>query len=252
MKNTVNILGINFINTTVKQFVHTLGTHIENREKTFVVTANPEIVMDARKNETLMNIIQGADYVTADGIGIVKSAGLLGVPLPERVPGFDVTMRLLKLANKKGLSVYLLGGKDRVVEKAADRIKSDFPNVKIAGYHHGYFDLADDQIMKTVESTKPDIILVALGAPRQEQWISKSMPSFDHGIFIGVGGTFDVIAGEAKRAPEIWQKMNLEWFYRLVRQPSRWKRQMALPQFAFKILQQKLQKNITPADKPFM
>lgn len=252
MNNTVNILGINFLNTTVKQFVNTLGSHIENNEKAFVVTANPEIVMDARKNSKLMEIIQSADYVTADGIGIVKSAGLLGVPLPERVPGFDITMRLLKLADKKGLSIYLLGGKDRVVEKAADRIKNDFPNVKIAGYHHGYFDLNDEQIMKTVESTKPDIILVALGAPRQEQWISTSMPSFERGIFIGVGGTFDVIAGEAKRAPEMWQKMNLEWFYRLVKQPSRWKRQMALPQFAFKILQQKLQRNVATVDKPYM
>ncbi|SFD41136.1 WecB/TagA/CpsF family glycosyltransferase [Fictibacillus sp. FJAT-27399] len=241
MNNTVNILGIDFLNTTINNFINTLQSHLEDRKKAFVVTANPEVVMKARKEEDFMSVIKNADYVTADGIGIIKSAGLLGLPLPERVTGFDLTLRLLSLANEKNYSVYLLGGQDKVIEKAAEAIEAEYPNVTIAGYHHGFFDLNDDKIPSTIEHIKPDIVLVALGAGRQEAWISQHLSRFEHGIFMGVGGTFDVLAGEVQRAPEVWQKMNLEWFYRLVKQPSRWKRQIALPQFAFKVLQLKMQ-----------
>ncbi|EIT86908.1 putative N-acetylmannosaminyltransferase [Fictibacillus macauensis ZFHKF-1] len=238
--NTVNILGIDFYNTTFNQFIDTLSTHLEEKSKAFVVTANPEVVMRARKDQAYKAIIQQADYVTADGIGIVKGAGLLGTALPERVTGYDMTLRLLQLAHEKQYSVYLLGGKDHVVKKAAATIAEDYPNVRIAGYHHGFFDLNDEGIVETIQHVNPDIILVALGLGRQEAWISQNKDAFQHGIFIGVGGTFDGLAGEVQRAPEFWQKLNLEWFYRLMKEPSRWRRQLVLPHFALKVLQVKM------------
>jgi N-acetylglucosaminyldiphosphoundecaprenol N-acetyl-beta-D-mannosaminyltransferase len=127
-----------------------------------------------------------------------------------------------------------------VLQKTVAEIMKQYPNVKIAGAHHGFFDWADDHIPNEIQRTKPDLIFTALGVPRQELWIGQNMDKFEKGVFMGIGGSFDVLAGAVQRAPEVWQKMNLEWAYRLLKQPSRWKRQLSLPHFALKVIQQKV------------
>lgn len=236
----VSILGIPFINITLDKMIARLDEHIYENNKAFVVTANPEIVLAANEDEGYKKAILKADYITADGIGIVKAANLLGKPLPERVTGFDMFMSLLQLANEKQYSIYLLGARDEVLQKAVAEIGDQFPQVNVVGSHHGFFDWKDSKIDDEIREKKPDMVFVALGLPRQEKWIYEKIDSFDKGVFMGIGGSFDVLAGEVKRAPEIWQKLNVEWLYRLLKQPSRFMRMLALPKFALKILKEKV------------
>lgn len=236
----VDILGIPFVNTTKAQFVQKLDEHLVNQEKAFVVTANPEIVMKAREEEQYKKVINQATYITADGIGIVKAAQLLNKPIPERVTGYDTMLDLLQLAEEKQYSIYLLGGQQETLDKALQKIQSNYPKIRIAGHHNGFFDWNNHTIQKEILLTKPDLIFVALGVPKQEMWIAQNLPAFEKGVCLGVGGSFDVIAGTVERAPQIWQKANLEWFYRLIKQPSRWRRMLALPRFGLKILKVKV------------
>jgi N-acetylglucosaminyldiphosphoundecaprenol N-acetyl-beta-D-mannosaminyltransferase len=243
MTNYVNILGIPFINTDQQSFVNTLTNHVESKDKVFVITANPEIVMKAQEDSSFMALTQEATYVTADGIGVVKAAQLLDTPLPGRVTGYDTMIGLLEKANERSYKIFLLGAKEDTLKKACENINKDYPNVQIVGKQDGYFDWETNDIADRIQVASPDMVFVALGVPRQEKWISENIDSFSSGIFIGVGGSFDVIAGTVERAPEMWQKMNLEWFYRLMKQPSRWRRMLALPQFAMVILKKKVTKS---------
>lgn len=236
----VSILGVNFIHSTMKDMVERLTQRMLTNQKGFVVTANPEIVMKALEDPTYKQYVEKADYVTADGIGVVKGAQILGKPLPERVAGYDLMRNLLAVLNEKKLKLYMLGAQEETIEKAVQTIKNDYPGLQLAGYHHGFFDWNDPAIINEVKATQPDLILVALGVPKQEKWIAEHIDQVEKGVFIGVGGSFDVLAGTVRRAPEIWQKLNLEWFYRLLKQPSRWRRMLALPHFALKVFGQKL------------
>lgn len=233
---TVKIMDVPFLHIDQDSFVLLIDQRIQDKQKTFVVTANPEIVMAANENKNFMDLVLQADYVIADGIGVVKAAQLLNNPLPGRVTGFDTVMELLKIANEKNYKVYMLGAKQETLDLAIENIHKDFPNVNVVGSHNGYFDWDNNTIAEEAAALKPDMIFVALGYPRQEKWISENLHKFEYGIFMGVGGTFDGIAGTNPRAPEIWQKMNLEWLYRLLKQPSRWRRMLVLPRFAGKIL----------------
>ncbi|MGJ7922722.1 WecB/TagA/CpsF family glycosyltransferase [Neobacillus sp. LXY-4] len=239
---TINILGIKITNTTLKAFTKKITEHIIESKKTFIVTANPEIVMRARKDTSYQSIINDADYVTADGIGIVKASAILKQPLPERVAGFDLLLELLKVANTKTLKVYLLGAKHEVLEKAVQHIQLNYPGVVMVGYHHGYFDWEDPSLKKSIRELEPDLVFVGLGMPKQEKWISQNIGYFNMGIFIGVGGSLDVLAGNVKRAPSLWIKLNLEWLYRLLSQPSRWKRMLALPGFVVRVFYERIYK----------
>lgn len=229
------ILNIPFISLTQTEFIEQLTQHIEAREKAFVITANPEVVMKAKRDAQLMHILTKATYITADGIGIVKAAKKLKQPLPGRVTGYDTTIGLLQKANEKKYKIYLLGASEDTIEKTVNNIEKQYPNIEIVGYHHGFFDLNDQSIANEIKEKQPDITFVALGVPRQEQWIYAQIDKIQHGIFIGVGGTFDVIAGTVKRAPNFWIKLNLEWFYRLIKQPSRFIRMLDLPKFMWHV-----------------
>lgn len=239
-EKSVEILGVSFIDTTKRQFVERLNNHIMQGEKKFIVTANPEIVIRANQDDNYMKDIQKADYVTADGIGIVKAAQLLNHPLPERVAGYEVMLDLLALANEKQYKVYFIGATEETLQRMLENVKRDYPKIQIVGSQNGFFDWDDEQIPGRIVAAEPDLVFVALGAPRQEKWIAKHIERFNKGIFIGIGGSFDVIAGTVKRAPVLWQKLNLEWLYRIVKQPSRLKRSMAIPQFMMQILKEKL------------
>lgn len=239
MPNKVTILGVLFDNMTRKEFLKELYKRMEKKEKTFLVTANPEIVMFAKDNPTYFELLKEADFIAPDGIGIVRASRTLKTPIKERVPGFELMLGLLELANLDKRRVYFIGAKEDVLELTIKNVKKEWPNIAIAGHHHGYFDHSDPQMIKQVKETKPDIVLVAFGYPRQEVWIKNYLEEADFGIAVGVGGSFDVLSGKTKRAPHLVQRFHVEWLYRLIKQPSRYKRMSVLPVFLNEIYKQR-------------
>ncbi|QEA01429.1 glycosyltransferase [Lysinibacillus fusiformis] len=233
-------MGVPFLHISQQGFVDLLVNRIEQQEKTFVVTANPEVVMQANENPTVKGYLNQATYICADGIGVVKAAQILGDSLPERVTGYDTMVKLLEVGQQKRFKIYLLGAQKETIEKTIANIRKNYPNVEVVGYHDGFFDWNNNHIADDIAALQPDLVFVALGVPRQEKWITENLDKFSKGVFIGVGGSFDVIAGTVKRAPVIWQKLNLEWLYRLLRQPSRFIRMLVLPRFALKVFSLKL------------
>lgn len=201
-----------------------------------VVTANAEIIMLASTDDELARIIDRADLVTGDGAGVVWAASLLGDTLPERVTGIDLAEALFAWSGSggAGFRFFFLGAKPGVAEAAAKAIQTRFPRVRVAGWRHGYFGLGSSEersVIDAVKSAGPDVLLVAMGAPRQEKWIAANLRELGAQVAIGVGGSFDVWAGVARRAPGWVQTLNLEWAYRLAKEPARMKRAGALPRF---------------------
>src|SRR5699024_1456336 len=187
------------------------------------------------EDERLKKLINKGSLVIPDGIGLIYAAKIKKRPLPQRVTGFDLSINMIELANKKKLSIYLLGGKPGVSEEAAKNIVKKYPNVKIAGYQHGYFK-EEKEIISKINESNPDILFVGLGFPKQEVWIDTNKGKLNSKVVIGNGGTMDILAGKVKRAPEIYQKLGLEWFYRLLKEPSRIKRQIVIPKFILQVI----------------
>ena len=223
----VEILGVKIDNITMEQAVNKVSSFFDGKTHT-VFTPNPEIIMLAQKDEELMNALNSADILLPDGIGVVIGSKLIGKPLPERVAGYDFACNLLNTDR----TFYLLGAKPGVAEMAAEKLKMQ--GAKIVGTHDGYFK-DDTEIINDINNKKPDILLVCLGAPKQEKWIYENKDKLNVALCLGVGGTLDVIAGTAKRAPMIYQKLYIEWLYRAVKEPYRIPRLMALPQFIIKV-----------------
>ena len=207
-----------------QSFYNELNKHLEENKKCFVVTVNPESIMQAKKDELLDKLLLD-DRVTLvpDGIAVVKVCKKRSIPVKERITGIDIATYLLDIANKYNYSLYLFGAKEEVIEKLINIIKNDYPNIRLVGYSNGYVDNKDN-VMEQIIELKPDICMVALGIPEQEKIIYKYYDSFSKGIFIGVGGSFDVLSGTKKRAPKIFIKLNLEWLYRIICEPKRIKR----------------------------
>ncbi|SEO24677.1 N-acetylglucosaminyldiphosphoundecaprenol N-acetyl-beta-D-mannosaminyltransferase [Amphibacillus marinus] len=231
----VNIMGIPFTNKTKYELVNILEKDLMVRKKRFVVTANPEITLYAVENPEYKKVILQSDFIIADGIGVVIASKWVKTPLKERVPGFELMMQLIQTAEKKGLSCYFLGAEKKVNIKFTEVIKEMHPDLVIAGSHDGFFDIENNEVMNSILESKADLIFVGLGMPRQEEWIASHIDKFDQGLFMGVGGSFDVVAGAVKRAPEFWIKLNLEWMYRLIRQPKRWKRILKVFEFMLRM-----------------
>lgn len=227
----VNVLGMAFDNHTMAEFMTILGKRMRQEQGTFIVTANPEIVMYAREHPEYQRLVDEADFVTADGIGVVKGAQILGTPIKERVTGFDLMVNLLQLAAQQGYRVYLIGAKPGIADAAAKKAAQEFPGLQIVGTHDGYFELGDTQVDQAIIAAKPDIVFAAMGYPRQEQFIAALRNHLPDALFMGVGGSFDVLSGTVKRAPVFMQKAHLEWFYRLLKEPTRFKRMLILPKF---------------------
>ncbi|WP_255248132.1 WecB/TagA/CpsF family glycosyltransferase [Terribacillus saccharophilus] len=233
----IKIMDIPFVNITQRDLLKgELYPRLQESKTSYIVTANPEIVMYAKEDKSYKEAILTADYIIPDGAGIVIASKVLKKPLKERVTGFDLMIKLLSHAEGNNLSCYFLGAKEEVVQEAMKRVKRDYPELKIAGHHHGYFDLEDASIAERVKEANPDIVFAALGFPKQELWINKYMSGFKKGLFMGVGGSFDILAGNTKRAPYFWIKLNLEWLYRLLKEPFRWKRILKVFEFIFRII----------------
>lgn len=205
-------------------FIKELEENVKQNEKKFIITANPETLMIGTENPVFDMILKSEDStIVADGIGVVKAADMLGMPLKGRIPGVEIAQELFRILNEEKKSLYLLGAKREVVEQLVTKLKEEYPNLNIVGYQDGYVQ-DKDAVFEEIVALKPDAVLVALGIPAQEILIHKYYDRFDKGIFMGVGGAFDVLSGSKKRAPEIFIKLNLEWLYRITKEPKRFKR----------------------------
>lgn len=232
----VSILGVEIDNLSLVEVVSRINVLVEQRSRpSLIVTANPEIIMRARQDRSFANCLKAAEVVTADGIGLIIAAKLLGTPLKERVTGIDLITKLFKEAKTRKYRFYFVGAKPGIAEKAARNIKGKFPNVEIVGVQHGFFQ-DDSAIIDDIKVKKPDILLAALGMGRQESWVRDRVSAAGVPVSIGVGGSFDVFAGEAKRAPRWMQRAGMEWLYRLINQPSRFWRMLELPKFLIAVL----------------
>ncbi|WP_308636800.1 WecB/TagA/CpsF family glycosyltransferase [Paenibacillus silvisoli] len=237
--NTVNILGVPFSKRTFSETVALVQAQIAAEDKPLfhLITANPEIVMAAREDQQLQTIVKEAGIITPDGIGIVLAAKWQGEPIQERVTGYDLLIRLLEEAKQHRFSLYIVGSDEETNAKAAQIIADQYDGVTIVGRHNGFFKPGQEEaLVADIAQKRPDVLIVALGAPNAERWIFKYKSRLSAKVAFGVGGSLDVIAGKVKRAPVIWQKLNVEWLYRLLKQPSRWRRQLVLPRFAVTIL----------------
>ena len=211
-------------NKSSNEFYKKIEKDLKDNKKTFIVTANPETFMKAKNDEQIHNMLIDKNVVKVpDGIAIVKVANWLGYNIKERIAGIDIAVKLLEYGNKDKKSIFLFGAKEEVICALKKKISIEYPNLKIVGSQNGYVK-DKDEIFKDIIRMKPDIVLVALGIPIQEKLIYQYLEKFDKGIFVGVGGSFDVISGTKKRAPKIFIKLNLEWFYRIACEPTRIKR----------------------------
>ena len=202
-----------------------------------VITLNPEILYRAQQEPALLDLINGAALVTADGVGIVWAARLAGKLLPERVTGIDLMLRLAPRATREGWRIFLLGGAPGVAEEAAVRLKRQHPRLVIAGTHHGYFREDEEaEVVELIRRARPHLLFAGMGAPKQEQFIARNLKKLAVPEAMGVGGSFDVLAGRVKRAPRWLQRLHLEWLGRLFREPRRWRRMLILPRFAWRAL----------------
>ena len=236
----VTVLGIPLEKITLVQARDLISSWLQEDETRLVFTPNAEIIALAQEDEGLKQALLAADLTVPDGIGVVWAAKRLGTPLPERVPGIDLFVSLVRLAAEKGHTVYFLGGEPGVADEAAQRLKKEFGHLDVVGVHHGYFDAIEEKIIiEQIQKLKPDILAVALGAPKQERWLLKHQVALPVKVAIGVGGSFDVIAGRVRRAPLLWQRFGLEWLYRILTQPKRLKRAWQLPRFVWMVLSSK-------------
>ena len=234
----IDVLGVGFDNVTMEEAVARGVELIQQEGSHYVVTPNPEIVEVCRENLAAKIAVNGADLVLPDGIGVIKGAAMLGTPLKEKTPGIEFAGHLMERMAGEGLSLYLLGAKPGVAEKAAENLRAQYPGLVIAGTHDGYFK-EDGPVVEDIRQSGADVVFVCLGAPKQELWMEKNGPATGAHLLCGLGGSLDVFAGVVERAPKFWSDHGLEWLYRLCKEPKRIGRMMKLPLFLVHVKQEK-------------
>ncbi|MBQ2695745.1 MAG: WecB/TagA/CpsF family glycosyltransferase [Clostridia bacterium] len=233
----IDILGVLVDHVTMDDALFSLKEFLKEEKAHAVFTPNSEIIMVAHKDAEFCKTLNSGDLIVADGIGVVYASKILKAPLPERVAGFDLSSKLIEAVSDGSRSLYFFGGKPGVAELAIRNLTEKYPALSVCGFSDGYFDEAkEQQIIEDIKAKKPDILFVCLGAPKQEKWIAEHKDELGAKLLLGVGGSLDVWAGTVERAPEKYQKAGLEWFYRLLKQPSRFFRMMALPKFGLTVL----------------
>lgn len=238
-----DILGvpINNLNLNEATYLILLYMEKENKESKIVFTPNPEFIMEALKDKEFMQILNKSHINIADGIGIVIASKILKTPLKERVAGFDLTQSIFSKIRHTNKTVYFLGSNEETIISAKNMMEKKYKGLKIIGCKNGYFsENEEDLIIEEINKLKPNLLLVGLGCPKQEKWIFKNVNRLEANVIIGVGGSFDVMSGNVKRAPKIFIKLNLEWYYRLITQPTRFKRMLKLPLFILQVFKHKL------------
>lgn len=243
MPKKVTILGVPVDAITMGEAVARIDGFIEKRTPVLVATANAEMLMRATHDGALRRILQGAAMVTPDGAGTVWAAHHLGHAMPERVAGYDMVQELMREAPAKHRRIFFFGSAPGIADKAKAKAEQLYPGIEIVGTRNGFFTAADEPaIIEEIKAAHPDILLAALGVPKQEKWLAKHLGELGVPVAIGVGGTFDVMAGVMKRAPRWMQRAKLEWLFRGMMQPQRAGRLLALPRFVLKVHAQKRKK----------
>lgn len=234
----VNILGVHIDKINIDKASDKIIDMIsEDSKHNYVFTPNSEILMQAYRNEEFKDILNSASLLTADGIGVIYASKIVKNPIDERCAGFDVACSLMKKMGERGYSLYLFGSKPGVAETAKETILNRFPGINVVGLSDGYFDKdKEKEIIADINDKKPNVLFVCLGAPKQEKWIYEHINDLDVNVSLGIGGTLDVLAGTAQRAPQFYIDHNIEWLYRLIKNPSRIGRMMDLPKFALTVL----------------
>ena len=248
MRDRTNILGVNIDNVTLEEAGEITKNLVETSNKSckVVVAPNTEFIMMAQKDKEFMDILNNAELATPDSVGVIMGGKKQKKPFKERIPGQAYFRKVLEVGEKEGWTFFLLGGKGDVPKLAKENVEKVYPNIKIVGYHEGYFNTdSEEQVVEIINSLKPNVLFVAMGAPLQEKWINKHKDELKVDVAAGQGGTFDYEAGKIKRAPKVFQRLGIEWFWRLIRQPSRIVRMMVLPVFWFKVT---FSKDITKKD----
>jgi len=239
----LRILGVPVHDVTCEETLGRIAAWIARGGSHQIATVNPEFVMAARRDEEFRRILNAAHLALPDGIGLIWASRLLGRPLRERVAGSDLVPMIAALAAKRGYRLFLLGAAPGVAEEAARRLRQENPGLTIAGTHAGSPAVEEEEeIVALVQAARPHVLLVAYGAPAQDKWIARNLKRLRVPVCMGVGGALDFIAGVAKRAPRWVQRLGLEWLHRLIHQPWRWRRQLALVRFAGLVLRERLTK----------
>ena len=225
-------MGVGFDDLTRENAIDLCKRLIDEHRSAYMVTPNPEIVMAAWENAELHDAICNADLVIPDGIGVVKAARIIGTPLKERLPGIEIGEAILEYAAQTGKSVFLLGAKPGVADAAKEKMQETYPGLNVCGTNDGYFK-DDGPVVEKINAAQPDFLMVCLGAPKQECFMHDHRAELNVRLMIGLGGSLDGFAGTVRRAPKWMIRLQLEWLYRLLREPSRIGRMMRLPKFVF-------------------
>lgn len=235
-KPIMDILGVPVTPFSMQEAVAWLMDRVQQNIPTQVVTANAEIIMMGQQDPAYLKLLQQADLVLPDGAGTVWAGRKLGYSVPERVAGYELFLEILKYAGRHGEKIFLFGAAPGIAEAAAAKAREIAPGVRIVGTRNGYFKEEESaSIVETINATGADILFAALGAPKQEYWLRDYGSRLQPALRIGLGGSFDVLAGKVERAPRWMQRASLEWLYRLLKQPSRIGRMMALPKFVIAV-----------------
>ncbi len=234
----INVLGFDVDIINFHDALELTIQRLQENKNTHIVTINPEIIIAGNKDLQLRTILKSADLTIPDGVGVMLALKLSGIKNAPRIPGVDFAFNLLKESVKFNYPIALIGAKDEILDKTCKNLKLKIPDLNIAYCHNGFFDTNEEKIIqKEIVKTSPKILLVAMGGKKQEMFIKNIKDKIEGCVFIGVGGSFDVWSGYIKRAPVIFQKLGLEWLYRVVSQPSRFKRIFpTLPMFLIKVI----------------
>ena len=239
-ESTVSIFGIPFSRLGFQATVQQLVDAVESRTATHVVTGNPIMVMHALEHSDFMSMMLGAELVVPDGAGVVWASGYLKQPVAEKVAGIELMEELIRIGSTRGWRVFLLGTAPDTVQTAADNLQQRYPGMVLAGVHDGFFGPdQDDQVVELIRSAAPDLLFVGRSQATQDPWIDRFKSRLGIPVMMGVGGSLDVMAGKLKRAPKLFIKLRLEWLYRLLLEPTRYRRMLALPRFVWKMLRDK-------------
>jgi N-acetylglucosaminyldiphosphoundecaprenol N-acetyl-beta-D-mannosaminyltransferase len=232
MRKTVDILGIPVDEVKMNEAVEKVKEFLSEEKVHMIYTPNAEIIYAAQKDSELNRVLKAADLLVADGAGVVLASKILGVGLPEKVSGIDLVKLSFTLKMSKPIKYFFFGAKPGVADTAKDSLLRQYPNIEIVGCRNGYFSKEEEpEIIEQINSSGADILLVALGAPRQEKWIYEHKATLKTKVCIGVGGILDVYAGVVQPAPEIFRRNGFEWLFRLYKEPWRFKRMLNLPKF---------------------
>ncbi|CAM3460093.1 WecB/TagA/CpsF family glycosyltransferase [Marinicrinis lubricantis] len=236
----VRIFGVPFSKLGMEETVRYLVEAVDNQDPHQVITANPIMIMAALDIPGNMQMMKEADLIVPDGAGAVWAAGYIGHPVKERVPGIELMHHLLEHGSTKGWKVYLCGAAPDVVTVTAERMKQLYPGIQMVGVRDGFFTAEqDEEVIASITEAKPDLLFVARSGATQDPWIYKYKSRLQVPVMMGVGGSFDVVAGKTKRAPKLFRKLGLEWLHRLLMEPSRFGRMLVLPKFAWKVIREK-------------